>query len=106
MKTLKGWDNSLKNEAARIAGELNSRRPYAQFSIIGERRSGRSTFFQCLAEHINMAANYSSDLIGLAGDLEINEAGSLVTAFHEALVRSVGTCGEDRAANCELSEQE
>ncbi len=106
MKTLKGWDNSLKNEATRIAGELNSRRPYAQFSIIGERRSGRSTFFQCLAAHINMTANYSSDLIGLAGDLEITEAGSLVTAFHEALVRSVGTSGGDRVVNCELSEQE
>ena len=106
MTQLIGWDKSLKSEAARIAGELSSNRPYAQFSIIGERRSGRTTFFQCLAQHINTTGGGSPDLILFAGDLEINSGGNLVTAFHEALVRSVAASGAVGAVNCTLTAQE
>jgi len=106
MTQLMGWDKSLKSEAVRIAGELSSNRPYAQFSIIGERRSGRTTFFQCLAQHINTTGGGSSDLILFAGDLEINSGGNLVTAFHEALVRSGAASGAAEAVNCTLTAQE
>ena len=103
---LRGWDNSIRNDAARIAGELRSSRPYAQFSIIGERRSGRSTYFQYLAQHMNSAEEYSSDFIVLAGDLETDNYKNLATAFHEALVRSVAVSGVGGAEKCTLSEKE
>jgi hypothetical protein len=106
MKKLIGWDKSLKSEAARIAGELSSNRPYAQFSIIGERRSGRTTFFQCLAQHINAAGGGPSDLIVFADELKIKSDGTLVTAFHEALARSVEISGVGGAVNCTLTAQE
>jgi hypothetical protein len=106
MSKLRGWNNSVRSEAVRIASELNSSRPYAQFSVIGERRSGRSTFFRSLAQQLNNTAEYSSRLVALESELEINQAGDLVTAFHEALVRSLATSSVEGAVNCTLTEQE
>ena len=100
IKKLRGWDKSIRSESVRLTAELRSSRPFAQFSIIGERRSGRSTYFQCLAHHINSNPEYSSDLIGLAVDLETRKNGNLVIAFHEALVQSVAVSGVGGAANC------
>ncbi|MGV8118914.1 MAG: hypothetical protein AB2L14_04020 [Candidatus Xenobiia bacterium LiM19] len=77
-----GWDISIQHLAKKLSNILGSMKPNYAFSIVGERRAGRSTVFQNLAKLIN---NSNKDIICIVGELEQPNLSNLTdTLIHMA----------------------
>ena len=63
-----GWDLSIQHLAKKMVYTLGSMKPNYAFSVLGERRAGRSSVFRSLAEAVNN--DHDKDILCLVGELD------------------------------------